>query len=120
MEKEMNDIFRRFQSRIGLHPYNEINPRIETKETDKSYEVTIEMPGLNKEDINVKIIDNQINIIGKRKQAMEESKGEAILSEFFYGEYRRIISLEKEVEPNSLKFSYTSGLVTIKLNKKKD
>ncbi len=92
---------------------------LDISENDKAYTVRAEMPGVNKEDINVTINGNQVAISAEVKKEKEEKEGEKLLrSERYYGSMYRSFTLAQDVDETESQAKYTDGVLTLTLPKK--
>jgi HSP20 family protein len=92
---------------------------IDVSENDNSYIVKAEIPGVNKEDINVAIDGNQVSINAEVKKEKEEKEGEKVLrSERYYGSMYRSFTLPGEVDQAQAEAKYGNGVLELTLPKK--
>ncbi|MBI2779467.1 MAG: Hsp20/alpha crystallin family protein [Gammaproteobacteria bacterium] len=92
---------------------------LDISENDKAYTVRAEMPGVNKEDINVTINGNQVAISAEVKKEKEEKEGEKLLrSERYYGSMYRSFTLAQDVDETESQAKYADGVLTLTLPKK--
>ena len=92
-------------------------PRIEMYETPDEVVVKAEMPGLEKDSIDVKVRGNYLIIKGVKKQENKEEKENVFFSESFYGEFQRVIPLPVEVKEEGIEAIYDKGILEIRLPK---
>ncbi|HUF22030.1 MAG TPA: Hsp20/alpha crystallin family protein [Burkholderiales bacterium] len=93
--------------------------RMDVKEDDKSYIVHAEIPGVQKNDINITIDGNQVVISAEVKRQKEDKQGEKVLrSERYYGKVYRAFSLVHEVDESSAGAKYADGVLELTLPKK--
>ena len=92
-------------------------PAVEIKEKKNEYQVKIELPNVNKEDIDVELVKNGLSI--KAESKFEGCKNEENLhtSEFRYGKFIRVIPLEREINPDEAKSEFKNGILHINLPK---
>jgi HSP20 family protein len=112
----MRDLWRPWRSEAG-----ERAPqiRIDLAETDKDYTVKAEIPGVKKEDIDVRIDGNQVTISAEVKQDKEEKKdGRVLRSERRYGYASRSFMLDSAVDQAGADAKYSNGVLELKLPKK--
>jgi HSP20 family protein len=95
----------------------DFTPKIEVKETEKEYRICAEVPGMNKEDINLTLKDNRLIIEGERKHEEKKEEKDYIRSEFSYGSFYRSIPLGDDVNPDKVSASYNDGLLEVKVEK---
>ena len=118
--RNIDDIFKDF--RVAPSWTNlPAEPRIkmDVAETDKSYVVKAEIPGVTKEDIKVSIEGNQVSISAETKKETEEKSGETVVrSERYYGQQFRSFTLACDVDEDKAEASYQNGVLELKLPKK--
>ena len=119
------DMFRRFMRPmkavgVGAELLGEI--RLDLNETDKSYEVSAELPGVKKEDIHVTIDGHYVSISAEVKRESEDEKkkkGErSVVKELFSGNASRGFSLPLEVDEKSAVAKFDNGILKLSLPKK--
>jgi HSP20 family protein len=94
--------------------------RIDVSEKDNAYEVKADIPGVKKEDINVRIDGNVVQIDAEVKRE-KETKGEGdkvLRSERYYGTISRTFSLADDVDDAKADAKYADGVLTLVLPKK--
>lgn len=98
--------------------WSENLPALDIVEHDKKYVITAEMPGMEKEDINVSYDNGVITISGEKKEETEEKQeGKLIRQELSYGKYLRQFSLGQEVDENAITANYKNGVLTLTVPK---
>ena len=83
--------------------------RMSVKETDKKFEIKLELAGCSKDSIKIELNRGLLTITADK----EEKKGEYILDEMTYGAVFRSYMFYKEVDVNNIKASYENGVLTI-------
>lgn len=92
-------------------------PRLDVYEEKDRVNIEAEIPGLQKEDIKVKLEDNVLNISGERKEE-EEKKGKGYYRmERRYGKFFRSVALPVEVKEKDIKANYKDGVLKIEIPK---
>jgi HSP20 family protein len=92
-------------------------PSVEVTDTDGSIDVTAELPGVSKEDVDVDLENNVLTIRGEKKQQKEEKEKEHYLFERYYGSFQRSFSLPAPVDESSVKAEFRNGVLKIHLDK---
>jgi HSP20 family protein len=93
-----------------------LSPRSTVRESkDGKLRVVLEMPGVRKEDIDVRIENNELSIVGRRPAAAE---GKHILRERPVGEYRQVYTLDDTVDHARIDAVMEKGILTITLDLK--
>ena len=94
--------------------------RVDVSELDDAYEVKADIPGVKKEDINVRIDGNivQIDAEVKRESETKGNGGKVLRSERYHGTVSRSFSLADDVDEGKAEAKYADGVLTLKLPKK--
>jgi HSP20 family protein len=92
-------------------------PRVETAETDKHYEVTVELPGVEQKDVQVTLDDDVLTIKGEKKAEREEKNKDYHVTERSYGAFQRAFSLPDNVEADKIAADFDKGVLKIVLPK---
>ena len=113
-------MFRRFLAPLRAEMDNNmLQIRVDVEEKDKSYTVRADMPGVKKEDINVRIDGNIVQIDAETKQEKEvKEKGKLLRSERYYGSISRTFSLTQDVDESKAVAKYENGVLNLELPKK--
>lgn len=80
--------------------------------------VRIDLPGVRKEDIDLRVYQDRIEIRARSKFAAEVEKENYYRRERRYTEFYRIISLPKNVDPESAKAKYEDGVLEVRIKKR--
>ena len=92
-------------------------PRVDIVEKEKSFEIHVLLPGLEKENVSVKVEDNKLMVSGERKQAEKAETDKYLQVESFYGKFKRSFSLPKNVDPETIKAIFKNGILEISVEK---
>ncbi len=92
--------------------------KLDLSETDAQYTVKAEIPGVKKEDIDVRIDGNRITIGAELKKESEEKKdGRVLRSERQYGYASRSFTLASAVDEAKSAAKYQDGVLELTLPK---
>lgn len=83
------------------------------EDKDNTY-VRAELPGLNREDINVEMTDGYLTIAASRKTAAADGKGEESFS------FSRNVVIEDAVQADKVTAAYENGVLTVTLPKREE
>ena len=89
-------------------------PPVDVHETEDEYLVTIDLPGVKSEDVNVEINDNVLSISGAR---VADETGAAQLVERPYGTFARTLTLPQGVDSDSIEAGYQDGVLELRIPK---
>ncbi|MCB1685344.1 MAG: Hsp20/alpha crystallin family protein [Pseudomonadales bacterium] len=77
--------------------------------------VELEVPGLDKEDIDVTVADGQLMVSGSKRYEAERKEGSLRITERAFGEFRRVIPLPGEVAGEGAQATYKRGVLKVKV-----
>jgi HSP20 family protein len=90
--------------------------KLDVSEVDGVYTVKADVPGVRKEDIDVKVDGSQVTISAENKQNKEEKKdGHVLRSERQYGYSTRSVSLGCEIDEVRARAKYADGVLELTL-----
>lgn len=84
-------------------------------EYDNNYELTVEIPGIEKSDINISYENKYLTITANKKQ-IKENVDNYIQKEIQYGSYTRKYFLEN-IDSDKIKASYNNGILNVLIPK---
>ncbi len=103
-------------------PTNSSNAVMKTdvKEHEGGYELNIELPGYQKENVQAQLKDGTLTITASRNTENEEKdeKGKFIRRERYYGNCTRSFYVGDEVEQEDIKARFENGVLIIDIPKK--
>jgi HSP20 family protein len=88
-------------------------PRIDVEETDQSYIVTAEVPGLDEKGIDLSLRENLLTISGEKREERSDKQRGAAYAERFYGQFKRTIPFDVEVDEAKVDARFKNGLLTV-------
>lgn len=94
--------------------------RVDLTEKDNAYLVKADIPGVKKEDINVRVDGNIVQIDAEVNRE-KETKGEGdklLRSERYWGSISRTFSLAHDIDDTRVQAKYADGVLTLDLPKK--
>ena len=94
-----------------------IVPNIEISETDKAIEVTAEMPGLERKDVEISVDDDTLTIRGEKKVEENQKDKNVQLSERSYGVFVRVLQLPPGIDPASVQATMSNGILKLTIPK---
>jgi HSP20 family protein len=92
-------------------------PAVDIVDTDKAYEITAELPGMDESNIDVKFSDGTLTIKGEKRDDKEEKKKGHYLSERRYGAFQRSFGVPDEVDADKIEANFKNGVLTVTLPK---
>ncbi len=95
-----------------------LTPAVDVVETEKSYEITTELPGMDEKNIEVKLADGVLTIKGDKQQDKEEKHKSYYRRERSYGAFERSFEVPDTVEADKIEASFSKGVLKLMLPKK--
>jgi HSP20 family protein len=124
LQREMNGIFDNMWRGFGTPAVTGdggtsrlLQPTTDIAETDKEYEVTVELPGIDEKDVEVTLANGVLSIKGEKKFEREEKKKDYYLSERSFGSFQRSIRVPEDVDGEKVSAAFAKGVLTLKLPK---
>ncbi|MFX1338564.1 MAG: Hsp20/alpha crystallin family protein [Promethearchaeota archaeon] len=93
-------------------------PLANVTEDDKGYQMTAELPGLEKGDLEITIHDGTLEIKGERKEEHEENKEGYVRKEYSSSSYYRSFKLPENVNEEKIDATLDKGVLKLDLPKK--
>jgi HSP20 family protein len=97
-------------------------PSIDVTETDKEIEVTVDLPGLERKDVEISLENDVLTIHGEKKiETKKEDKSDKDkayhVAERSYGVFYRVIQLPPGIEPSKVQATMSKGVLKISIPK---
>ncbi len=104
----------------GILPRGSREPLVDVVERDNDIRVLVELPGIDKNDIEIDVEEDSIAIVAEQKEALkeEDKKKGYFYQERSYQRFYRKMPLPAEVIPNKSKAEFKNGILEITLEKK--
>ncbi|MDB5387944.1 MAG: hspA 4 [Planctomycetaceae bacterium] len=97
-----------------------LNPSLDVAESENSIDVTMDIPGMKAENIDIEVVSNILTISGERSEQKEEKKGNGKAFhrvERHMGQFSRSISLPCAVDQSHVEATYDNGVLKVRLPK---
>ena len=126
MEQNMQKIFNSMNSQFALRPEFEkffkngmsISPALDFKKYKDRYELSVSIPGSDKNSIKIDTKDGILTIEAKTKSQKDENSSNFIKKEMYEGTFVRSLSLPSDVNVEKMKTEYKNGVLKIILPRK--
>lgn len=86
-------------------------------EDDRRLVVRLEVPGMEKEDIGIEVLDDALVVSGEKRFAREETEGRWRVMQCAYGSFRRVVPLPVPVKAEEARAAYKNGVLRVELPK---
>jgi HSP20 family protein len=113
---QMQKMFNQFQDITDLNA----NVPVNVKEEDGKIIVTADMPGVQKEEINLKADKDGLEISAESKTEIKEENEKYLRKERSSKHYKRRIHWPAEVDPDTIKAKYEDGVLRVEAEKEED
>ncbi|MCA9246250.1 MAG: Hsp20/alpha crystallin family protein [Planctomycetales bacterium] len=118
IEEEMEGLFEKmFGDGSETLPTGAFAPKTDLVETDKAFEVSVDLPGMKPEEVSVELRDGSLWISGEHKEEKEEKEKTYHRIERSHGEFRRIIPLGSNLDPEHVEAAFDSGVLKVTVPK---
>ena len=115
LEDRMNEAF---GSELKKDVFTSFTPSVNTRVGEFAYHIDVDLPGVKKEDISVKIDNNILTLKGERKSKEESKKEDYYKLESSFGCFSRSFTLPDNVDTENIHAESKDGVLEITLPKK--
>ena len=95
-----------------------LKPTLDLGATDKAYTITVEIPGVDENDVKLEIANDTLTIQGEKKQENEEKGKNFYRMERSYGSFQRVLSLPEDADQNGVTATFKKGILTVRMPRK--
>jgi HSP20 family protein len=92
-------------------------PAVDVTETDKAYEITAELPGMDEKNVEVKLANGVLSIKGEKQEDKEEKEKDYYLRERSFGSFERSFQVPDGVNADKIEANFKKGVLTLTLPK---
>jgi HSP20 family protein len=103
--------------RYWQHGHNSHRPRTNAKEFDDRFELQFVIPGIAKEDVQIKVEQNVLSVKFEKPEE-KESEGKTLFNEFANKSFHRKFTLGKTIDTAQIAAKYEHGMLFLTLPKK--
>lgn len=97
-----------------------LRPQLDIKEGQDHYAITVEMPGVDKEDVEVEVKEDTLIIRGEKKQETEKQDEKYHRIERRYGSFQRMLALPEDAQGGEVAASFKDGVLTVTVPRNKN
>ncbi|MEL6266146.1 MAG: Hsp20/alpha crystallin family protein [Pseudomonadota bacterium] len=94
-----------------------MSPALDLSEGKDAYELTLELPGVGADDIELKVAQGRLAIRGEKREENRREDGDRLVSERRYGQFARSLTLPEDVDEAGVSADFTDGVLKIRLPK---
>lgn len=92
-------------------------PAIDIREVDNGYVLRADLPGVQRDDVEITMDRNVLTIRGKRDAAESADEGKVLRSERISGSYCRRLTLPATIDRDGITANYENGVLEVMLPK---
>ena len=102
------------KERAGMNTWS---PALDVHDDKEAFTVTLEAPGLKKDDFEISYHDGVLSVAGERKEEKETKERNYFRRERYFGRFSRSVSLPADVKADKIGAAYKDGILTVTLPK---
>lgn len=110
-DKEVEKIFDAFSKT------NAFTPACEVLDEEGLFTISMDIPGLSKDEIDIEVRENQLHISGERKLSERSDKTSVLRTERKYGKFTRTFNLPQNINSEGIQAKFLNGVLEIALPK---
>jgi HSP20 family protein len=95
-----------------------LNPPVDVRDDKDGYVISAELPGIEKEDLKVEVVEGVLTLSGTKKQESVSEEEGVYRAERSYGEFKRAFALPDSVDAVKIDAQFRNGVLRIALPKK--
>jgi HSP20 family protein len=121
LQQEVDKLFSDFTSDLPLvgrwNGNGQLAIKVDVAETEKTLEVTAELPGVNEKEIDVSLAGDMLTIKAEKKSDKEEKTKDYHLVERSYGTFERSMRLPFKADPAKIEAKFDKGVLKLVVQK---
>src|SRR5438477_1471728 len=119
LQNRVNTLFQDYnRGQDELTTTSSFVPAVDVYEDEHKVTLKLEIPGINQEDVDIRLENNTLTVRGERKFNSEEKEENFHRIERRYGSFTRSFTLPNTVNPEDVHAGYNNGVLEIKLGKR--
>lgn len=93
------------------------SPTMDLKESDDQYHLSVDLPGISRNDVSVSVENNRLTIRGERTAESRSEDENVLRMERSFGTFYRAIRLPESVNEDQIKATFDNGVLSVALPK---
>src|ERR1035441_3406906 len=118
LQNRVNSLFREMNDGDSPLTAASFVPAVDIYEDAKMVVLKLEVPGIEEEDLDIRVENNTLTVKGERKFEKEEKEENFHRIERRYGSFYRAFTLPSTVDSEHVGATYNAGILKLELNKK--
>lgn len=95
-----------------------LRPNVDIKETKNDYQITVEVPGVEENDVKLELTNGALTVKGEKRHEKAEDGENYSCIERSYGSFCRTLSLPADANEDGVEAKFKSGVLTITVPRK--
>ncbi|MFC2150253.1 Hsp20/alpha crystallin family protein [Calditrichota bacterium] len=120
LQRQMGEMFEQMADTDDGATSIMLTPRVEIAEKKDSYQISVELPGIDKQDVHVEVENNVLSISGEKHSGIEEQDQNFHLRERIYGKFSRSFDLPTRIEADKIEAKYSNGVLNLVIPKSEE
>lgn len=94
------------------------SPNVDVVDEESHLRVTAELPGMDKDDVQVTVDDHGLTIRGEKRHEHETKEDGCYRTERAFGAFLRVVPLPRDIDRESFEAKFDKGVLTVRVAKK--
>ena len=95
-----------------------LRPEMDVSDGEDKLVIKAELPGMEKDDVEVELADTVLTISGKKSEDKEDTEDQCTVRERRFGSFRRSFTLPENIVADKMKADFDKGVLTVTVPKK--
>lgn len=125
LQHEMNRVFDRFFHHDPFKSWGlptrlkgfDLSPTVDVTERPESYDISVELPGVDEKDVKVTVENGVLSIAGEKKEEKIEDKKTSYVCERNYGSFERRFSLPDDADEARITAKFAKGVLGVSIGR---
>jgi HSP20 family protein len=126
LHQEIDQLFDNFFRGVSISPFRQMDegwmgglmmPKVDIAEESKHYTITLEVPGVEENDIDVSIADGTLTVRGEKRHEHVDQNKQFHRVERSYGSFQRVLSLPHDANEETIEAKFKNGILTLTVPK---
>ena len=100
---------------VPLNAPGLLKPLLDSGSSDREYSVALEIPGLNRKDVKLEIVDNRLFISGKRQQEAVQREDGYYFAARSQTVFQRVLPMPDDVDQDNIQARLRKGALKIRM-----
>jgi len=119
LQREIDSVFQNMypSDKDREAPVTGWTPRVDLSETEDAYHIHLDLPGVQKEDVDINLQDGTLTIRGERKEEQRAEGSNSVRVERSFGQFFRSFALPQTIQQEGIQASFDNGVLSVEVPK---